>query len=382
MKKSFPPRDKAPNKARSGFRFKDGGGRDQNREDSPKAPFRGAKRRPFNDSEGERKDRPARRFEEKSSRDQTRDRRGSGTEKNPFQSAKRHPLRSHQPSHGGFRKDERPKRTFENKRPLQPETKPAPQQELQPARGLYIWGVHAVREAWCNPARKCFRLLMTEAVAENFAPALEKANASGLARPDVKIVTRDRIDALLPEDTVHQGLLLDAAPLPEPNIHELLLPENAPDLIVVLDQVTDPHNVGAILRSAAAFGAGAVIVTERNAPQTTGVMAKVASGAVEYAQLIPVTNLARTLEALGEAGYWRVGLAEEGEAALADQRFETGKTVLVLGAEGTGLRRLTREKCDALAKLPTQPPIGSLNVSNAAAIALYEVRRQRAKPQR
>jgi 23S rRNA (guanosine2251-2'-O)-methyltransferase len=184
---------------------------------------------------------------------------------------------------------------------------------------------------------------------------------------------RALLDSLLP-GTVHQGIALDAAPLPETHLNDLLAKQ--PRLLVVLDQVTDPHNVGAILRSAAAFGAEGVILTERHAPGMTGTLAKTASGALEHVPLVPVVNLARALEQLREAGFWCIGLAEEGEKSLGAHDL-SGATALVLGAEGDGLRRLTRERCDALAKLPTQGAIGSLNVSNAAAIALYEAKRQR-----
>jgi 23S rRNA (guanosine2251-2'-O)-methyltransferase len=175
---------------------------------------------------------------------------------------------------------------------------------------------------------------------------------------------------------VHQGVVLEAAPLHEPSLHDIIAGDNPPDLLIMLDQVTDPHNVGAILRSAAAFGAGAVIMTERNAPGLTGVLAKAASGATEHVPQIHVVNLARVLDELQEAGYWRVGLAEEGAKELSALDL-SGRTVLVLGAEGEGLRQLTRKKCDELAKLPTSGPIGSLNVSNAAAVGLYEARRQK-----
>lgn len=180
------------------------------------------------------------------------------------------------------------------------------------------------------------------------------------------------LDGLLP-GAVHQGVALDAAPLPETSLEALLA--TAPKLLLLLDQVTDPHNVGAILRSAAAFGADAVLLTDRHAPGQGGVLAKTASGALEHVPLITVVNLARTMATLRDAGFWCIGLAEEGAQDIAAHDL-SGKTALVLGAEGEGLRRLTRERCDALARLPTQGAIGSLNVSNAAAVALYEVKRQ------
>lgn len=182
---------------------------------------------------------------------------------------------------------------------------------------------------------------------------------------------------MLPPGSVHQGIALEATPLPEPLLHEIIGGDDAPDLVLALDQVTDPHNVGAIARSAAAFGAGAIIMTERNAPGLTGVLAKAASGAIEHVHLVHIVNLARAIEELQKAGYWCVGLAEEAERDLSQCDLTGGRTALILGAEGEGLRQLTRKKCDELARLPTGGPIGSLNVSNAAAVALYEIRRQK-----
>lgn len=263
-----------------------------------------------------------------------------------------------------------------------PQDKPRPQQVASAVKtvreGVLLWGVHAVREALLNPRRHCFNLWVTQAAADTVAEILALATERGLRRPVPVSADRDTLNQMLPPSTVHQGIVLEAALLPEMTLHDALHTEPPPDLVIVLDQVTDPHNVGAILRSAAAFGAGAVIMTERNAPTTTGVMAKTASGAAEHVPQIHVVNLARALTELQQAGYWCVGLAEEGERDLSALDL-SGRTALVFGAEGDGLRRLTREHCDELARLPTGGAIGSLNVSNAAAVALYEVRRQKAK---
>ncbi|WP_448208725.1 23S rRNA (guanosine(2251)-2'-O)-methyltransferase RlmB [Azospirillum sp. sgz302134] len=246
------------------------------------------------------------------------------------------------------------------------------------AQGALLYGLHPVAAALLNPERRVHRLLVTENARAALEPVLAQAKARGLDRPGALPVERHDLDRMLPPGAVHQGVALDVGPLEEVGVEDICAEADSDPnaLIVVLDQVTDPHNVGAILRSASAFGAKAVVVTERHAPETTGVLAKSASGALEAVPLVRVTNLARALGDLQQAGFWTVGLAESGSQTLAQCNL-TGRTALVLGAEGAGLRRLTMERCDVIARLPTQGPVGSLNVSNAAAVALYEVARLR-----
>jgi 23S rRNA (guanosine2251-2'-O)-methyltransferase len=239
----------------------------------------------------------------------------------------------------------------------------------------YLYGIHAVTQALLNPKRIHQRLLATEKGYESLQETWAEALEDGINLPEVVIVEKEDIERLLPRDAVHQDVLLDCQPLEDIFLVDLLatdIPENAK--VLVLDQVTDPHNVGAILRSAAAFGAMAVILQKLHAPDVTGTLAKSASGAVEHVPIVREVNLSRALEQLKEAGFFCIGLAEEGKHTLAAQNL-TGKTALVLGAEGAGLRRLVAENCDELVKLPTQEPIASLNVSNAAAVALYELTR-------
>ena len=253
----------------------------------------------------------------------------------------------------------------------------------QPRRdtGSWIYGRHAVRAALRNPARRLRRLVATPEIAAEAQAWLAEAKARSSAGLKVETLERARLEALLPEAAVHQGLALQAEPLP-PAFLEDVLAESPPAaaggaaVVVVLDQVSDPHNVGAVLRSAAAFGASAVVLPEHGTPPNTASLAKAASGALEQVPLVRVTNLARALDKLKEAGFWCVGLEESAEKLLMDLDL-AGRVALVLGAEGEGLRRLTRERCDFLARLPTRDPLASLNVSNAAAIALYEVARRR-----
>ena len=248
-------------------------------------------------------------------------------------------------------------------------------------QALWLFGVHAVLAALANPSRRPERLLMTPEAAQTWGARLREVRDPRHTALAVETVQRREIDDLLPEGAVHQGLALRSARLEQPALEDLLGPskegETAPGgpgrrVVVLLDQVTDPHNVGAVLRSAAAFGALAVVALDKGAPEESGTLAKAASGAMEAVPYISVVNLARSLDLLKEAGFWCLGLAGEAEKSLAES--DPGAAVaLVLGAKGPGLRRLTRERCDLLVKLPTRPPIDSLNVSNAAAVALYEL---------
>ncbi len=235
------------------------------------------------------------------------------------------------------------------------------------ADGVWIYGVHAARAALSNPLRRCRRLLAT-------AQTVESVAGGGI---EPEILTGAEIAALLPAGAVHQGVAVEAAALPAVAIEEVRerLADLASACLIVLDQATDPRNVGAVLRSAAAFGAAAVVVQDRHAPEATAVLAKAASGALETVPLVAVTNVARTLALLKEAGFWCVGLDGNAERTLAATEL-AGRVVLVLGAEGGGLRRLTRQTCDHLARIPMGQAMDSLNLSNAAAVALYERARQ------
>jgi 23S rRNA (guanosine2251-2'-O)-methyltransferase len=229
----------------------------------------------------------------------------------------------------------------------------------------WLFGRHPVALALANPDRQRHRLLV--------APGTEPPPLPDGPAPET--VARADLERLLPERAVHQGLALLASPLPEQDLDEACRPAAGErPRVVVLDQVTDPQNVGAVLRCAAAFGAAAVVVTRDHSPAETGTLAKAASGALELVPLVRVTNLARALDRLAELGYWRFGLDAGGATTLADADL-AGPVALVLGAEGAGLRRLTAERCDHLVRLPTDPRIGSLNVSAACAVALYEAHR-------
>ena len=224
-----------------------------------------------------------------------------------------------------------------------------------------LWGRHAVAAALDNPRRTVVKAWATREA----APQMQFPKEVPVTFADVADLGR-----LVPHDAPHQGVVVEVEPLEDVWLDEILnsAPESA--VLLVLDQVTDPHNVGAILRSAAAFGAIGVVTQDRHSPPESGVVAKAASGALERMPWVRVVNLARALEEIGEAGFWRIGLAGDAETVLADA-LGPQRIALVLGAEGPGLRHNTREHCDALARLPIGDAIESLNVSNAAAIALY-----------
>ncbi|WP_231727350.1 23S rRNA (guanosine(2251)-2'-O)-methyltransferase RlmB [Kordiimonas lipolytica] len=233
--------------------------------------------------------------------------------------------------------------------------------------GFFLFGRHAVEEALRNQKRECIRLVGTP----------KAVQASGLAaiRPNlhVDIIEDDSVlRSAVPADSPHQGILLEVRPLPGLDLLDLEPTAGEKNIILMLDQVTDPHNVGACLRSAAALGARALITQDRNSPGESGVLARAAAGGLETLPWVRAANLAQALEALKDMGYWHVGLdghtdTEIGNISMGDN------VVIVMGSEGKGLRPLVRKHCDAIAKIPMTGKVESLNVSNAAAIALYEM---------
>jgi 23S rRNA (guanosine2251-2'-O)-methyltransferase len=241
---------------------------------------------------------------------------------------------------------------------------------------VLIWGSHAAEAALRNDNRDLFRILMTDTAEERLKDALAARHAMTSAvqgRQRVERTTPQVLDKRLGPDTVHQGVLLEVAPLDDVDLESIAdrvaaNPKAGP--ILILDQVTDPHNVGAILRSAAVFGAAAVVMTRRNSPPLGGVLAKSASGALELIPVVLVANLSRALTDLGKLGFHRIGLAGDGDTTLESAAL-TGNVAIVLGAEGRGMRHLTQETCDQVARIDGDNALASLNVSNAAAVALH-----------
>ena len=238
------------------------------------------------------------------------------------------------------------------------------QDDLDDDGPLRLFGMHPVEAALGNPARKLIRLSATENAERRLQEAIAKR---GLA---VERVSPRDLDRTLGADTVHQGIMLECEPLDEPELQDLteLAAKGGP--LIILDQVTDPHNAGAILRSAAAFGASGVVMTRRHSPPLNGTLAKSASGAMEWVPVAMVQNLAKAMEDLKEQGTTLLGLDGAAPSRIEDEPF-TGPVAIVMGAEGKGLRQLTAETCTRLVSISTAGTLASLNVSNAAAIALH-----------
>lgn len=231
---------------------------------------------------------------------------------------------------------------------------------------IYIYGHHSVVDALLNPKREKIELLGTKEALEN----IEKTIPTGLKK---RIIQKQELDSLS-ERGLHQGLVLKARPLSPPFLDEITKSTKEKSCLIALDQVTDPHNIGAMLRSATAFEADGILLPEAGSPRESSVMSKISCGGIEKTPLIYVKNLARTLDILKKEGYWIIGLDGKADELFGDSKLPA-KVVFIMGAEGTGLRRLTQEMCDYLIKLPISPKMESLNVSNACAIALYEYNR-------
>lgn len=227
----------------------------------------------------------------------------------------------------------------------------------------WLWGLHTVTAALANPERMHSQLLATSKTA---AALKERAGKLDI---QPQIVESRAIEQVAGRDAVHQGVALRTSGLPALEVEDVMASGKT---LMVLDQVTDPQNVGAILRSCAAFDVGGLIIQDRHTPPMTGVLAKAASGALESVPVVQVTNLTRALETLKEGGYWSVGLAGEAESTLSSDSLPS-PVVIVMGAEGAGLRRLTRDYCDLLVRIPMAPAMESLNVSAAAAVTLFSV---------
>jgi len=255
-----------------------------------------------------------------------------------------------------------------------PKTAPKRDAAGVPSGPPWLYGTHAVLAALGNPERRVKRLVFAAEPGHSLKIRIEEAMHAGRREQlNGEILDKDAFEALLGPDAVHQGVALLADPPPKLELTDIIeaTAEDDRACVVILDQATDPHNIGAVARSAAAFGAAALIVPDRHAPEITGSLAKAASGALERIALVRVGNLSRAMGTLKKAGFWCIGLDGDAEQSLA-QTDLGGKVALVLGAEGPGLRRLTKENCDLLVRVPIDGLSESLNLSNAAAVALYE----------
>lgn len=287
-----------------------------------------------------------------------------GNQKEADMSDDRRPSPSYPRAHGRHRSGGRP-----------PEN---PRRVAGEDGALWLFGLHAVRDALLNPLRVKKRLILTQNAVEKLADAVA---ASGLTP---QIDDPRQFSAPIDPGSVHQGAALECEPLDWGSVSECCAPgKGRPPVVVLLDRVTDPHNVGAILRSAEVFGARAVIAPRWHSAPETGALAKAASGALERQPYLQVPNLARAMEALHQMGYVLVGLDGQGQTPIQEAcaTFADRPIGLVMGAEGPGLRQLTRESCDMLARIDSATEFASLNVSNAAAVALFAVSLNRRLPQ-
>ncbi len=244
-----------------------------------------------------------------------------------------------------------------------------------------LYGFHAVRQAWLNKDREVFALYITQQALRGFEDTIIEGSKVGLKRPRPRVIDKNELGKMLPRGAVHQGVALSCSNLEESDVQDFIIraaSKTDRTILAILDQVTDPHNIGAILRSASAFGLDGVIIQKKHAPSLDGVLAKTACGAVEHIPIAQATNLSRTVKELQNNGFYVIGLDERGEKEIG-ALGKTDKMAIVLGSEGSGIRRLIRETCDELISLPTNEPIASLNVSNAAAVAFYALAAFKAK---
>ena len=233
-----------------------------------------------------------------------------------------------------------------------------------PSSHYWMYGQHAIQYALLNPRRRIHQCIYLPKTDKNILKDLP-------AHIPTSEVDKDTFQELMGPDAVHQGMAIEVSPLESVSLESFVAQEESPQLLMILDHVVDPHNVGAILRSCAVFGVKALLMTERNSPKESSTLAKIACGALDLVPLIYVSNLAQTIKTLQKHGFWTVGLAEQSTTPLHDVNW-SGKMAIIMGAEGDGMRPLTREHCDILAYLPTASSFSTLNVSNAAAITLFE----------
>jgi len=282
--------------------------------------------------------------------------------------------RGHRAGPGRFQETEAPPpqrgRRAPGPAPMEADSSAAPRPGAGAGSGAFwLYGEHTVAAAIRNPRRKNRRLLVTEDAEKSLRAALNRP-----WRLPPERIERQRFGTFLTEDAVHQGVALLVEPLEPVALEDAIAASDGP--VLLLDQVTDPRNVGAILRSAAAFGAACVVLQDRHAPPETGALARAASGALDIVPVVREVNLSRAIASLQKSGVWVMGLAGDASRTLAEARPRDRRVALVLGAEDTGLRRLQRETCDELVRLPITPAMESLNVAAAAAVALYEVIRE------